>query len=44
VELERRCCPFFSFTLKREVEGHVWLELTGREGVKEFLATQMQWE
>ena len=44
VDLERRCCPFFSFTLKREAEGAVWLELTGKEGVKEFLATQLQTE
>ena len=44
VDLERRCCPFFSFALKREAEGAVWLELTGQEGVKEFLATQLQTE
>lgn len=41
VDLERRCCPFFTFTLKREVGGDVWLLLTGSEDVKAFLATQL---
>ena len=43
VDLERRCCPFFSFDLKREAEsGDVWLSLTGREGVRAFLAEQIE--
>lgn len=43
VNLERRCCPFFAFALKREPEsGAVWLELTGPEGVKAFLAEQIR--
>ena len=41
VDLERRCCPFFTFTLVRESEGAVWLQITGSEGVKDFLATQL---
>ena len=37
ITLERLCCPFFDFALKAEREGGpVWLNLTGREGVKEF--------
>lgn len=36
--LDRRCCPFFEFALAIEREGAgVWLRLTGRPGVKEFL-------
>ena len=35
---ERLCCPFFTFGLEVTPErGPIWLSLTGREGVKEFL-------
>src|SRR5450631_2697378 len=35
---ERRCCPFFDFTLNVTADaGPTWLRLTGRAGVKEFL-------
>ncbi len=38
ISLERLCCPFFSFALELEADGGpVWLRLTGREGVKDFL-------
>jgi hypothetical protein len=40
--LDRLCCPFFTFTLRIEREGAaVWLELTGREGVKDFMREAM---
>lgn len=36
--LERRCCPFVHFSLEIEpAEGPLWLRLTGRAGVKQFL-------
>ena len=36
---ERVCCPFFDIDLRSEREGGpVWLRLTGREGVKPFIA------
>jgi len=35
---ERHCCPFFDIDLHLEREGGpLWLSLTGREGVKQFL-------
>lgn len=38
VESERRCCPFFDMTIETEREGGpVWLKITGRKGVKEFI-------
>ena len=41
--LERRCCPFLSFSLEIEKEhGPFCLRITGREGVKEFLAAELQ--
>ncbi len=39
---ERLCCPFFTFGLEVGSErGPIWLRLTGREGVKEFLRTEL---
>lgn len=39
VELERQCCPFLRFqTTVEEADGPIWLEVTGTEGTKEFLA------
>lgn len=40
VEHERQCCPFYRFTLKVEPNGGpFWLQMTGGEGVKEFMQT-----
>ena len=39
IALERKCCPFFEFKIEVAPEsGPVWLSLTGRAGVKEFLS------
>src|SRR5436309_1470907 len=36
--LDRLCCPFLTFVLEIAGEGGpVWLRLTGRSGVKEFM-------
>jgi hypothetical protein len=38
VARERLCCPFFDFTLEvTSNEGPVWLTLSGRDGVKEYV-------
>ena len=38
ISFERKCCPFFKFEIDVAPEsGPVWLSLTGRAGVKEFL-------
>jgi len=38
ISYERKCCPFFEFKIDVAPEsGPVWLSLTGRAGVKEFL-------
>jgi hypothetical protein len=37
---ERLCCPFFDIDVHVEREGgSLWLRLTGREGVKQFIRT-----
>lgn len=41
VDLERRCCPFFAFALEREMKGTVTLRLTGPEGTKAFIVTEI---
>jgi hypothetical protein len=41
-EFERRCCPFFDFTLEwRREHGPVTLRLTGRDGVKQFIRSEI---
>jgi len=36
--LERKCSPFFDFEMKMHGEdGSLWLNLKGREGVKDFI-------
>ena len=40
-DFERRCCPFFDFTLEwRRENGPVTLRLTGRDGVKPFIRSE----
>jgi hypothetical protein len=42
IEAERRCCPFLDFELRLEREnGMRQLQLTGREGVKAFIAEEI---
>ena len=43
ITLERRCCPFLSFSMEIKGEdGPMWLRITGREGVREFLAAELR--
>jgi hypothetical protein len=45
VVLERRCCPFLEFEILLGEKGEpVILRLSGREGVKEFLAAELDLE
>jgi hypothetical protein len=38
---ERSCCPFFDLSLRLDREGGpMWLRLTGRDGVKEFITAE----
>ncbi len=42
IDAERRWCPFLRFQITVEPEnGPVWLELTGPEGTREFLETEL---
>ena len=38
LDLWRRCCPFYEFRIDyRAADGDLWLSVTGRPGVKEYL-------
>ena len=40
-DMESRCCPFFDIQVERQRErGPLWLRLTGRSGVKEFIRAE----
>ena len=42
ITFERRCCPFFNFALQIESEKpSLWLNVTGREGVKTFMQMEL---
>ena len=41
ISLERLCCPFFTFQLEiGSEENPIWLRITGREGVKQFMRSE----
>lgn len=41
ISFERRCCPFLSFQISlNESDEAITVQLTGRHGVKEFLAAE----
>jgi hypothetical protein len=38
IELERKCCPFFRFEIRWTPKSEaVWLNLSGPQGVKDFI-------
>ena len=40
VALERQCCPFLRFAIiVQAADGPIWLEMTGPEGSKDFIAS-----
>lgn len=42
IKTERECCDFFTFNLSISGDkSEAWLELTGAEGVKDFIAAEL---
>jgi len=41
VDLERRCCPFFRFAIKVVPKQPPVLRLTGADGVKDFIRSEL---
>ncbi len=45
VSSEARCCPFFDMSIEVEPDGGpLWLRLTGKEGVKQFIRMEFKLE
>lgn len=42
IKSERLCCDFFNFKLLVSQEAVVWLEISGAEGAKEFIKTELE--
>lgn len=42
IKTERMCCDFFDFTLSVQNDNIIWLEISGRKGVKEFIEGELE--
>lgn len=43
IKTEKECCDFFTFNLEvRGEKDFVWLRLSGSEGVKDFIKTELE--
>lgn len=42
IKTERQCCSFFDFELSLNRKGLVWLELSGPDGAKDFIDTEIE--
>jgi hypothetical protein len=43
IKTERECCDFFTFNLSVSGDkSEIWLELTGMEGAKDFIKTELE--
>lgn len=43
IKTEKECCEFLSFNITvASNKSHAWLEITGGEGVKEFIKTEIE--
>lgn len=41
IKTERQCCDFFDFSI-RLTDGFTWLDITGPEGAKEFIKSELE--
>ena len=41
VSAEHKCCPFFDLAIELRRDDTVWLRVEGREGVKEFIRSEL---
>lgn len=42
VKSERQCCDFFNFTIRIENESAIWLDITGPEGIKDLVKSELE--
>lgn len=41
IKSERQCCDFFEFAIQIKEENIVWLEITGSQGTKSFITSEL---
>jgi hypothetical protein len=41
VKSERQCCDFFNFSIAVKNDGSLWFDLTGPEGAKEMIGSEL---
>jgi hypothetical protein len=42
IKTERQCCDFFNFSMDVNNDRSVWLKITGGEGVKDFITSELE--
>lgn len=42
IKAERQCCSFFTFNVSVKGDSLVWLDITGPDGAKEFIVTELE--
>lgn len=42
IKSERQCCDFFDFKLDINNDSFIWLEISGKKGVKQFIETELE--
>jgi hypothetical protein len=42
IKTERQCCDFFNFTMAALNDSTLWLNITGPEGTKIFILTELE--
>ncbi len=42
IKSERNCCDFFDYKLSINKDSFIWLEITGEDGAKQFIETELE--
>jgi hypothetical protein len=42
IKTERQCCDFFNFSIEVNNDHTAWLKITGAEGVKGFITSELE--
>ena len=42
IKSERQCCDFFNFKLTVSNDSFIWIDITGEDGAKEFITTELE--
>jgi hypothetical protein len=42
IKSERQCCDFFNFNIAVNNDSFIWLEISGQDGAKEFITSELE--